>query len=31
LADRQPAGFHAVEASLEDVYFSTLADLRRAA
>ena len=31
LADRQPAGFHAVEAGLEDVYFSTLADLRRAA
>jgi hypothetical protein len=31
LSDRQPAGFHAVEAGLEDVYFSTLADLRRAA
>ena len=31
LADRQPAGFHAVEAGLEDVYFSTLAKSRRAA
>jgi len=31
LADGQPAGFQAVEAGLQDVYFSTLADLRRAA
>jgi len=31
LADRQPSGFDPVEAGLEDVYFSTLSDLRRAA
>ena len=31
LADLPPAGFAPVEAGLEDVYFSTLADLRRAA
>ena len=31
LADAAPAGFTPVEAGLEDVYFSTLADLRRAA
>jgi ABC-2 type transport system ATP-binding protein len=31
LAEQQPAGFAPVEAGLEDVYFSTLADLRRAA
>ena len=31
LADVAPAGFTPVEAGLEDVYFSTLADLRRAA
>ena len=31
LAGRQPAGFTPVEAGLEDVYFSTLADLRRPA
>jgi ABC-type multidrug transport system ATPase subunit len=31
LADDRPAGFEPVEASLEDVYFSTLADVRRAA
>ena len=31
LADNQPAGFDPVEAGLEDVYFTTLADLRRAA
>lgn len=31
LADSRPAGFEDVEAGLEDVYFSTLADLRRAA
>jgi ABC-2 type transport system ATP-binding protein len=31
LADSKPAGFDAVEAGLEDVYFTTLADLRRAA
>ena len=29
LADSQPAGFENVQAGLEDVYFSTLADLRR--
>ena len=31
LADQRPAGFTPVEAGLEDVYFTTLADLRRAA
>ncbi len=31
LADAQPDGFEAVEAGLEDVYFTTLADSRRAA
>lgn len=31
LADAKPAGFDDVEAGLEDVYFTTLADLRRAA
>ena len=31
LADRPPSGFEPVEAGLEDVYFSTLSDLRRAA
>ena len=31
LADRKPKGFDDVEAGLEDVYFTTLADLRRAA
>jgi ABC-2 type transport system ATP-binding protein len=31
LADTQPAGFEPVEAGLEDVYFSTIADTRRAA
>ncbi|MVZ97381.1 ABC transporter ATP-binding protein [Sphingorhabdus sp. IMCC26285] len=31
LADSKPAGFDDVEAGLEDVYFTTLADLRRAA
>jgi len=31
LADRQPAGFDPVEGGLEDVYFSTLSTLRRAA
>src|SRR4051812_21547122 len=31
LADRQPEGFDPVEGGLEDVYFSTLATLRRAA
>ena len=31
LADSQPTGFEPVEAGLEDVYFTTLADLRRAA
>lgn len=29
LADSSPAGFDAVDAGLEDVYFTTLADLRR--
>ena len=29
LADSPPAGFDAVDAGLEDVYFTTLADLRR--
>ncbi|MFL6737046.1 MAG: ABC transporter ATP-binding protein [Sphingomonas sp.] len=31
LADQQPQGFDAVEGGLEDVYFSTLSTLRRAA
>jgi hypothetical protein len=31
LADTQPAGFDPVEGGLEDVYFSTLSTLRRAA
>jgi ABC-2 type transport system ATP-binding protein len=31
LADKKPAGFAPVEAGLEDVYFTTLTDLRRAA
>jgi ABC-type multidrug transport system ATPase subunit len=31
LADKQPEGFEAVEGGLEDVYFSTLSNLRRAA
>lgn len=31
LADQKPSGFEDVEAGLEDVYFTTLADLRRAA
>ena len=31
LADTQPAGFEPVAAGLEDVYFTTLADTRRAA
>jgi ABC-2 type transport system ATP-binding protein len=31
LADNKPSGFDDVEAGLEDVYFTTLADLRRAA
>jgi len=31
LADQQPAGFDPVEGGLEDVYFSTLSTLRRAA
>nr|WP_315458145.1 ABC transporter ATP-binding protein [uncultured Sphingorhabdus sp.] len=31
LADNQPSGFDKVDAGLEDVYFTTLADLRRAA
>ncbi|MGL5837869.1 MAG: ABC transporter ATP-binding protein, partial [Sphingorhabdus sp.] len=31
LADDKPAEFEVVEAGLEDVYFTTLADLRRAA
>ena len=31
LADSKPKGFDDVEAGLEDVYFTTLADLRRAA
>lgn len=31
LSDRQPAGFEPVEAGLEDVYFTTLAETRRAA
>lgn len=31
LSDKQPAGFEPVEGGLEDVYFSTLSNLRRAA
>ena len=31
LSDTQPAGFEPVEGGLEDVYFSTLSTLRRAA
>jgi hypothetical protein len=31
LADTQPDGFEPVEGGLEDVYFSTLSTLRRAA
>jgi len=31
LSDKQPEGFEAVEGGLEDVYFSTLSTLRRAA
>jgi ABC-2 type transport system ATP-binding protein len=31
LSDDKPAGFGPVEAGLEDVYFTTLADLRRVA
>ena len=31
LADKKPAGFEPVEGGLEDVYFSTLSNLRRAA
>ena len=31
LSDKQPQGFEAVEGGLEDVYFSTLSTLRRAA
>ena len=31
LADQQPQGFEPVEGGLEDVYFSTLSTLRRAA
>ena len=31
LADKQPEGFDPVDGGLEDVYFSTLATLRRAA
>ena len=31
LSDNQPAGFEPVEGGLEDVYFSTLSTLRRAA
>jgi ABC-type multidrug transport system ATPase subunit len=31
LSDSKPAGFDPVDAGLEDVYFTTLADLRRAA
>ena len=31
LADQQPQGFDPVEGGLEDVYFSTLSTLRRAA
>ena len=30
-SDTQPAGFEPVEGGLEDVYFSTLSTLRRAA
>jgi hypothetical protein len=31
LSDTQPKGFEPVEGGLEDVYFSTLSTLRRAA
>ncbi|HEX6604354.1 MAG TPA: ABC transporter ATP-binding protein, partial [Sphingomicrobium sp.] len=31
LSDTQPQGFEPVEGGLEDVYFSTLSNLRRAA
>ena len=31
LSETQPTGFQAVEGGLEDVYFSTLSTLRRAA
>jgi len=31
LSDTQPSGFEQVEGGLEDVYFSTLSTLRRAA
>ena len=31
LSDKKPAGFEPVEGGLEDVYFSTLSTLRRAA
>jgi hypothetical protein len=31
LSDKKPAGFEPVEGGLEDVYFSTLSSLRRAA
>ena len=31
LADNRPVGFEPVEGGLEDVYFSTLSALRRAA
>jgi hypothetical protein len=31
LSDQQPQGFEPVEGGLEDVYFSTLSTLRRAA
>ena len=31
LSDKKPDGFEPVEGGLEDVYFSTLATLRRAA
>jgi hypothetical protein len=31
LADKKPEGFEPVEGGLEDVYFSTLSTLRRAA
>ena len=31
LSDTQPTGFEPVEGGLEDVYFSTLSTLRRAA
>ncbi len=31
LSDKQPEGFEPVEGGLEDVYFTTLSNLRRAA